>query len=68
MSENSSAASAPIPAVALDLGNRFAAAGYELALVGGWVRDAILRRGEADLDFTTNATRSEEHTSELQSH
>ena len=56
MSENSSAASAPIPAVALDLGNRFAAAGYELALVGGWVRDAILRRGEADLDFTTNAT------------
>lgn len=56
MSENSSEASAPIPAVALDLGTRFAAAGYELALVGGWVRDAILRRGEADLDFTTNAT------------
>lgn len=47
---------AQIPAVALDLGNRFAAAGFELALVGGWVRDAILRRGQADLDFTTNAT------------
>ena len=45
-----------IPAVAIDLGQRFQAAGFELSLVGGWVRDAILKRGTADLDFTTNAT------------
>lgn len=32
------------------------AAGFELALVGGWVRDAVMHRGQADLDFTTNAT------------
>lgn len=48
--------SATVPAVALELGERFRAAGFEIALVGGWVRDAVLRRGEADLDFTTNAT------------
>ena len=56
MSQSSSKPNAQIPQVALDLGNRFAESGFELALVGGWVRDAILRRGEADLDFTTNAT------------
>jgi poly(A) polymerase len=33
----------------------FADAGYELALVGGPVRDALLGRGVNDLDFTTNA-------------
>ena len=33
----------------------FAAAGYELALVGGSVRDAALGRADADLDLTTNA-------------
>ncbi|KQV06726.1 CCA tRNA nucleotidyltransferase [Leifsonia sp. Root112D2] len=33
----------------------FADAGYELALVGGPVRDALLGRGVHDLDFTTNA-------------
>ncbi|MDQ1562820.1 MAG: poly(A) polymerase [Actinomycetota bacterium] len=33
----------------------FAAAGYELALVGGPVRDAFLGREHSDLDFTTNA-------------
>jgi poly(A) polymerase len=34
----------------------FASAGYELALVGGPVRDAFLGRTLSDLDFTTNAT------------
>ena len=37
------------------LGDLFAAAGYELALVGGPVRDAFLGRTTADLDFTTSA-------------
>ncbi|MHA6669709.1 CCA tRNA nucleotidyltransferase [Homoserinimonas sp. A447] len=34
----------------------FDAAGFELALVGGPVRDAFLNRPVNDLDFTTNAT------------
>lgn len=38
-----------------DLGRRFEAAGFELALVGGPVRDAVLGRSSADLDFTTSA-------------
>jgi len=38
-----------------DLGERFAAAGHELALVGGPVRDAFLGRTPPDLDFTTSA-------------
>lgn len=33
----------------------FEEAGYELALVGGPVRDALLGREATDLDFTTNA-------------
>jgi len=37
------------------LGAAFAAAGRELHLVGGPVRDALLRRPCADLDFTTDA-------------
>jgi poly(A) polymerase len=37
------------------LSDAFAAAGYELALVGGPVRDALLDRAVHDLDFTTNA-------------
>ena len=37
------------------LGRRFAAAGHELALVGGPVRDALLGRMVSDLDFTTDA-------------
>lgn len=44
-----------VPAVALALGERFAAAGHELALVGGSVRDLVLRRPINDLDFTTDA-------------
>src|ERR1700712_4172181 len=38
-----------------ELGARFAAAGEELALVGGPVRDAMLGRLQNDLDFTTSA-------------
>lgn len=41
-----------------DLGKLFAAAGHELALVGGPVRDAVLRRtnvDDMDLDLTTSA-------------
>ena len=53
---NSDPGSTAIPPVALEVGERFAAAGFELALVGGWVRDAVMGRGNADLDFTTNAT------------
>ena len=42
------------PAVAR-LAAAFERAGYELALVGGPVRDAVLGRRVADLDFTTDA-------------
>ena len=38
-----------------DLAEKFAKAGFTLALVGGPVRDAILGRLGNDLDFTTNA-------------
>jgi len=41
---------------AVELGEAFAAAGHELALVGGPVRDAFLGRGSTDLDFATSAT------------
>ncbi|EME15527.1 polynucleotide adenylyltransferase [Rhodococcus triatomae BKS 15-14] len=37
------------------MGERFAAAGHELYLVGGSVRDAVLGRLGTDLDFTTDA-------------
>lgn len=38
------------------LSEAFAQAGYEFALVGGPVRDALLGREVNDLDFTTSAT------------
>ena len=38
------------------LGAAFSAGGYELALVGGPVRDAFLARSATDLDFATSAT------------
>jgi poly(A) polymerase len=41
--------------VAVELGRRFEAAGAELALVGGSVRDALLGRLGHDLDFATSA-------------
>ncbi len=47
----------PLPAAALRLGKLFSAAGYELYLVGGAVRDQALGlSGEGeDIDLTTNA-------------
>lgn len=44
---------------AIELGNVFSAAGHELALVGGPVRDAILGRPITDLDFATSASPDE---------
>ena len=41
--------------VAVELGERFRAAGHVLHLVGGSVRDALLGRLGDDLDFTTDA-------------
>ncbi len=38
-----------------ELGTAFAAAGHEIYLVGGSVRDALLGRSSPDLDFTTDA-------------
>ena len=40
---------------AIELGEQFAEEGYELALVGGPVRDLLLRRPSHDLDFSTSA-------------
>jgi poly(A) polymerase len=45
----------PLREVLDDLGQRFAAAGHELALVGGPVRDALLGRTMTDLDLATDA-------------
>jgi poly(A) polymerase len=45
----------PIPPAAVRLGEAFAAAGHELHLVGGPVRDALMGRPINDLDFTTDA-------------
>ena len=42
--------------VTVELGEIFAAAGHELALVGGPVRDAVLGRPVVDIDLTTDAT------------
>lgn len=44
-----------LPAEVLELGGAFAAAGYELALVGGPVRDGLLGTRTHDLDFATSA-------------
>jgi poly(A) polymerase len=41
--------------IADEIGTRFAAAGFELHLVGGSVRDALLGRLGDDLDFATDA-------------
>ncbi|WP_237187018.1 CCA tRNA nucleotidyltransferase [Rothia nasimurium] len=42
--------------VAREAGELFARVGFELALVGGPVRDLFLGETSVDLDFTTNAT------------
>jgi len=48
-----------VPPVAVELGELFAAAGFELALVGGTVRDMLLGRPSSDLDFATSAPPAE---------
>ncbi|WP_066583322.1 CCA tRNA nucleotidyltransferase [Cellulomonas timonensis] len=50
---------ADLAPAAIELGEVFQAAGHELALVGGPVRDAFLGRVSADLDFTTSASPDE---------
>jgi poly(A) polymerase len=55
LQRNAGAALEQITPVVEDLGRVFAAAGYELALVGGPVRDAMLGRPHSDLDFATSA-------------
>jgi len=44
-----------MPPAAVRLGERFTAAGHQLYLVGGPVRDALMGRPVSDLDFTTDA-------------
>ncbi len=44
-----------VPALAKELGARFADAGHELYLVGGTVRDLLLGRTAPDWDFATDA-------------
>ena len=46
---------AAFPPAVQELGARFAAAGHELHLVGGTVRDFLLNRPAEDLDFATDA-------------
>jgi poly(A) polymerase len=46
---------APALPLVTGLGERFEARGFELALVGGPVRDAFLGRTSPDLDFATSA-------------
>ena len=48
--------------LASELAEKFAKAGFTLALVGGPVRDAILGRLGNDLDFTTNSRPDETKT------
>ena len=55
MQQRALAALDAIAVVTDELGARFAAAGEQIALVGGPVRDAMLGRLHNDLDFTTSA-------------
>lgn len=55
MLQRATAQLAPHVPVLTDLGERFNSAGFELALVGGPVRDAFLGAECADLDLTTSA-------------
>jgi len=46
---------AAVPDEVAQLGEMFAAAGFDLVLVGGSVRDVLLGRASTDLDFATSA-------------
>jgi poly(A) polymerase len=65
MAHPPSGAALDVPELAAELGARFADAGHELYLVGGSVRDLLLGRRSADLDFATSA-RPPETTKVLQ--
>jgi poly(A) polymerase len=65
-SENKSTASNRIlsalgesPILLKELGELFTKNGYEISLVGGPVRDAVLGKQVKDLDLTTNAKPAE---------
>jgi poly(A) polymerase len=53
--ERAAAVLAALPSEVTQLGATFQAAGHDLALVGGPVRDAFLGRTATDFDFTTSA-------------
>jgi poly(A) polymerase len=56
MDASAGASLLPVDPVAVELGQRFRAAGYELYLVGGAVRDLLLDRpARGELDFATDA-------------
>lgn len=48
-----------LPSEVIELAEAFDAAGHEIAMVGGPVRDAFLGRSSADFDFATSATPEE---------
>src|SRR3990167_6242773 len=45
-----------LPNEVLELMNKFTGAGYQIYVVGGAVRDLLMKRPVNDWDFTTNAT------------
>jgi poly(A) polymerase len=55
MTEAAAGAALDVPTLAKELGERFSAAGHELYLVGGTVRDLLLGRPSGDWDFATSA-------------
>ena len=48
-----------LPKFVLEILKKFEKAEFEIYLVGGAVRDLIMKKGAEDWDFTTNATPEE---------